>query len=188
MFVNQVPAFKKKYVLLTTIAAVAMASAAFAASKSDTAATKETTVSKATEVVKQAQIDTSSKPTAKSSVTKETTDIEFPYHRDGVDKEVIDVRFKVKYEKGQTAFFHMVGDDCVDKIEVNDEEVKLTGTALAQRCNWNEGFDIDLKPFLNKGSNKVHVVVRNIAGWVGFHIVPIESIPVAAAKKTSEKK
>jgi hypothetical protein len=76
--------------------------------------------------------------------------------------------------------FHLTPDDCLDVLEINGKEVQLTGEALAQRCNWTQGFTMDLQPHLKKGSNKVHVLVRNIGGWVGLDVTPAANVVATA--------
>lgn len=183
MFNNEAKFTKKKYVLLTTVAIIGMASSVFAGSKSADSKKAESTTAV------QAQIDPATKITVKSSETKETINITFPYHRPGVDKEKLDVNFVINYEKGQKALFRLVPDDCLDVLEINGKEVELTGEALAQRCNWTQGFTIDLQPHLKKGANKVHVLVRNIGGWVGLDAAPAVDVTAApAATAPAEKK
>ncbi len=169
---------KLKYVLLAGVALFGMASSVYATSKSERkAATDKAEVSAiavATETAPASAMPAVSKIVAKSSVTGKTTDITFPYHRDGsAPDEKIDVTFKVDYAKGQTGLFHITPDDCLDLIEVNGKTVALTGDALAQKCNWQQGFTLDLTQYLSKGTNNVHALVRNTGGWVGFDFVPV---------------
>lgn len=176
MQVKEVKTLKKKYIVLTAVAVAGMASSVFAVSKTKDSKKAESATSA------QAQLDSTAKPTLKSSITNETIEFAFPYHRPGVDKEKLEINFKINYEKSQKAMFHFTPDDCLDVFEINGKEIELTGEALAQRCNWTQGFTMDLKPYLVKGSNKVRIIVRNIGGWVGLDVAP------AASVATPEKK
>jgi hypothetical protein len=183
MLKRELSPIKKKYIILGAVAVIGMGSSVLAGSRSADGKKAESAGAA------QAQLESGAKITSRSSATNETIDIAFPYHRPGVDKEKLDINFRINYAGGQKALFHITPDDCVDMLEINGKEIELTGEALAQRCNWTQGFTMDLRPYLNKGSNKVHFLVRNISGWVGLNVAPATaSAAAASATAPAEKK
>lgn len=63
--------------------------------------------------------------------------------------------------------FRLVGDDCVEQVEVNQ---KIVEDRALPFCNWRSGSTLDLSPYLYRGSNELIVTVRNQSGLGGFRI------------------
>ena len=158
---NEEEEFKIRYIVLTAIALIGLGASLYASSKPH--------VNVAPRKVAAPVI---SDVTVLSSANRKVLNVSFPSYRDGLNGEMLDFNFKVAYAAGQPALFHITPDDCLEKLEVNGKEIGLTAEANTKRCDWQGGFSMDLQPYLHEGSNNVHILVRNISGWVGLNVQP----------------
>jgi hypothetical protein len=91
--------------------------------------------------------------------------ISFPYEiKDNVDDARMEYSFTLNHEQNSKITYHIIPDDCVEKFEVNGKTVDLEGEYQQNRCHWQKGFNIDLKPYLTAGANKVTIEVKNNKG------------------------
>jgi len=160
MSANGEMGFRKKYIVLIAIAILGVLASLYvnhkpAAIANNVAPTGVAVISDATVV---------------SSANNKAIQFTFPYYRVGVDGEKLNFNFRIAYAPGQWASYQIIPDDCLEALEINGKSIELSAEAKAQRCNWHQGFKIDLKPYLHEGSNDVHILVRNISGWTGLNM------------------
>lgn len=67
------------------------------------------------------------------------------------------------------ALWRIVADDCINNLVINDINVD---SALFPICKLNNGEQLDLKPYLKPGLNKLSLEIENFGGPIGFNIVP----------------
>lgn len=78
--------------------------------------------------------------------------------------------FTLNHKAGAPAMYNIIADDCVNSLIVNGKEVKLTGKAHKNSCNWRDGFHVDLAPYLKEGANTILINAWNRGGPAGLAI------------------
>lgn len=67
--------------------------------------------------------------------------------------------------------YHIIADDCVKSITINDTPVDLSSFRDDQLCNWSKGFQIKLGHYLKPGDNHFEIQVRDNGGMYAFNII-----------------
>jgi hypothetical protein len=102
--------------------------------------------------------------------TKEKS-ISLPHQTSSAAGERFVYNFTLNQKADGSKRYNIIMDDCVEKLVINDKEVKLEGDALINRCNWETGFVIDLRDYLKEGANKVTLEGKNGDGPSGLNIL-----------------
>jgi hypothetical protein len=66
--------------------------------------------------------------------------------------------------------FRLVPDDCLTGLTINGEEFPLGRFSKKSLCDWENGFDVDLRQYLRRGANAVSIRVRNAQGPWGLQL------------------
>jgi len=116
-------------------------------------------------VIEEARVTRSSEP-GEQKVT-------LPYNVPGKRDEVLEYRIVLTYAAGQSPVFWLTPDDCVETIKINDANIELQGDALSHRCDWQDGFRLDLGAYLKEGINELVIKITNKTGPTGLALVSI---------------
>ena len=67
---------------------------------------------------------------------------------------------------------HIVPDGCIQSFQINGASVDLQAVIRGDLCNNTNGFDIDLKNYLQDGTNQFQIRLTNSSndGWFGLNI------------------
>jgi hypothetical protein len=102
--------------------------------------------------------------------------VEFPYKEDtDVNIKKFSAALHVSHNNYNSGKFHIIPDDCLEQLRVNEKIVNLSGKNL---CNYSSGFKIDLSSYLKEGDNEVILHVKDGGGKRGLDvraITPIEA-------------
>jgi hypothetical protein len=74
-------------------------------------------------------------------------------------------------------FFHIVGDDCVRHIIINQTPVDISKRTKGNVCDYTNGFEIDLSAYLQSGINAFVVTVENTGYPYGLNITALPPYP-----------
>lgn len=97
--------------------------------------------------------------------------ISFPHEiKSNLDDGRLEYNFTLNHKADAKTIYNIVADDCVEKFEINGKPVDVEGEYQQNRCNWQHGFNIDLKPYLAAGANKVLIEVKNGKGPTGLTV------------------
>jgi len=85
-----------------------------------------------------------------------------------------EVIFSTKIEKKpfQQTNITIQVDDCLDKLEINGQEVNLSKYSKDRFCSWDRGIEVDFGNYLKTGQNDVKFSVSNYGGEAGLKINP----------------
>ncbi len=121
-----------------------------------------------TETAQKADI---SNATVKSLANNDNaTNVTLPFQKgDAKDGEHFLYTFDLNYKKDASTTYSIIGDDCVEKLNINGKDVAIDMND-AGRCNWQVGITMDLKTYLKEGTNKVILEVSNNAGPSGLTV------------------
>lgn len=99
--------------------------------------------------------------------------IELPFSDSGIPQENLRFTIALMYKPNESGLFLIIPDDCVNELVVNSTKVDVIGDALEHRCDWKNGFRMDLTPYLHEGSNTISIAIYNIKGKTGLTFEPI---------------
>lgn len=96
--------------------------------------------------------------------------VNLPLNKESIssDKEYTFIG-KINYTRFAPKSIHITPDDCVENIFINEKNVSL-GEIKGGRCDWNNGFDIDLSGYLNYGENNISIKVKDYGGKFGLSV------------------
>ncbi len=94
--------------------------------------------------------------------------------KENMDDVRLEYSLTLQHQQNAKTIYQIVPDDCVEKFEINGKPVDREGEYQQNRCNWQNGFNIDLKPYLKVGANNVVIEVKNGKGPTGFTINSIK--------------
>jgi hypothetical protein len=66
--------------------------------------------------------------------------------------------------------FRLSADDCLVALSVNGETVPVGRLSKQALCDWQNGVEVDLRPYMHRGDNEVSVRVRNLQGPWGLQL------------------
>ncbi len=66
--------------------------------------------------------------------------------------------------------FHLTPDDCLRKLWINGVNADLSPLAASDLCNYNAGFNLDLRTYLKTGANELIFEVENTGGPYGLRL------------------
>jgi len=84
------------------------------------------------------------------------------------------ISLNLSISKQKKREYNVVPDDCINKIIVNDNEVKLNG--IRGLCDCTNGAIIDFTEYLNVGNNKIEFQLHNNGGKAGLRFGKIEKV------------
>ncbi len=97
--------------------------------------------------------------------------ITLPYSR---PQNIATTRFRIEAELVAAPYksniFRITPDDCIDKLFVNDQKVKIPFRPGAPERCWPRSYTIDLGPYLEPGKNKIKLYLSNDNGNYGLDI------------------
>ncbi len=102
-------------------------------------------------------------------VNKERQNVELPYKADtNRNVPTFELELHVSHNRFSSGIFHIVPDDCLSTLYVNDSKVDLSG--INGLCNWSRGFDIDISRYLVDGDNRLQLRLKDKAGKRGVDV------------------
>jgi len=99
--------------------------------------------------------------------------VELPYSVNGFPGETLNFHIVLTYMPAESSVFWVIPDDCVDNLVVNATKIELPEAAVEHRCDWQQGFRIDLQPYLHEGKNDIDFAIYNKKGKTGLTFEPI---------------
>lgn len=88
-----------------------------------------------------------------------------------------DIVFSGTLEKKrwQQSIVEIQVDDCLDKVEINNQVIDISQWSSDRICSWQKGKHVDLGSFLKEGQNDFKFTIRNYGGEAGLKINPSPS-------------
>lgn len=77
----------------------------------------------------------------------------------------------INYHSYQFHSFHITPDDCLRSLTINEHLVPISSMHL-NLCDYNNGFDIDLGPYLMEGGNNLQMDIEDFGGAFSIGIYP----------------
>ena len=94
--------------------------------------------------------------------------ISLPYKSNSEPNEIIKFNFTIKAGLFSNRWIRIIPDDCIQEIKINNISVPLD--VNVDRCNWQDGFYINIGKYLKKGCNPVEITLLNAGGIYGIDI------------------
>lgn len=96
-----------------------------------------------------------------------------PYKNNNA-QQLTTYKIKVFTTMPENGLFRVVPDDCIETFTVNENNINVH--SIPNRCDWGNGTQVDLSPYLVFGENSVSVTISNKGGPGGIDFYPIESV------------
>jgi len=110
--------------------------------------------------------------------------IELPYKADSSNQvNSFDLQLHVTHNLFASGFFHIIPDDCLSEMYINDVKVNLAG--IQGLCDWNNGFEVDARSYLLDGDNTMLLHLRDKSGKRGIEVKPMTAKWLDATLKTA---
>jgi hypothetical protein len=98
--------------------------------------------------------------------------IDLPYKADSEESiQEFELQLHVTNNLFSSGSFHIIPDDCLRELYINNKKVDLSG--IQGLCSWNHGFEINLKKYMREGENSFHLLLQDKFGKRGIDIRPL---------------
>lgn len=96
--------------------------------------------------------------------------VSLPYFVNGAKNSFEAYKVTLQNNNPLIRYYQIVPDDCVESLKINDTIVPLNSEI--NRCNYSDGFSIDLSSYGTSKVVNIDLVIRNNGGKYGINIFP----------------
>ena len=106
-----------------------------------------------------------------SNVSVDKYQTELPHYVNGKLDEIYHFEADLEHKIFSSAYVKIIPDDCVESISINGINIPIS--EIKGRCDWIDGFKIDVEPYLVNSTNTISLDIKNRDGRAGLNILPI---------------
>jgi len=103
--------------------------------------------------------------------------IELPFSRPGTgNKTVYEYIIQIRWKEGMSTYFHIIPDDYLESITVNDRAIPEKLYTGPGRADYNEGLRINFSSYLRRGINELVFRITDTGGAYGLDLRVMENL------------